>query len=219
MGIFGKKKAISESFIAEHRVPADREYLLALGIGLIERDGGPESARILKDPRNGKGGKYLLPMWEISSYGSLRNVVSDLVGSSRTPDIQPDKVEKSVANTLALFEKAAAKNPQSTIRVTEQQVRACTDFGAIRLEYAAYLVRLAREMKYGTDDQIWELLAAIYAEVQSRFASWTDYIISVARGYTCANNSFSFPDSIAVEAYLRLAEDPTFAYAKYPLGR
>ncbi|MEO7017694.1 MAG: DUF1266 domain-containing protein [Leifsonia sp.] len=218
MGLFGKKKRVTDVFIAENRVPSEREPLLALGVGLIERDGGTDSSRVLKDPRGGKGAKYLLPMWGISDYATLQDVIESLIQSSRDPKINPDDVEKSVASTLEIFAKAHDKYPTSTLLVSEDQVRACTQFGAVRLEYAAYLVRLASALGYGTDQQIWDILGVLYAEVQSRFDSWTAYMIAVVRGYACTENTFGFPDVNAVDAYLRLEGDPASAYSKFPLG-
>ena len=212
MGLFGKK-SVSDQLIAEHPVPAQYQHLMALGVSLIERDGGPHASFMLYDPRKGKGSKYLFPMWEVRDLASLQTAVAGLVDDSRNPDVKNEK--KATKAAISTLSKATSKFPSISMDFSPARIESVHDLGAVHLEYAAYLVRLAQSMNYAPDETLYGLLASLHAEVNRRFASWGDYLISAAKGEDHVDKPYGF----LCDGYFPIAANTASAYHRFPLAR
>ncbi len=215
MGLFGKKRRTPEDWLASYPVRQEHEYLLTLGTPLVERDAGEYGSLVLADPRGGKGAKYLFPMWGVHDSSSLELTVADLVSTSRSPQLDPEKASRSQTRTVGDFAKAVGGAPLPGCDFSGRRVSQVTDLGAMHLEYAAYLVRLEMGMPWGNESHAVGLLQALHGEVRQRFATWPDYMISADVARDCVEAPFGFPTAAPV--YVRLLRLPGGYFAKHPL--
>jgi hypothetical protein len=204
-----------EEWRANYPVRPEFESLLTLGTPLIERDAGEFGSLILADPRQGKGSKYLFPMWEISDPHSLETVVGELITASRTPDVAQHKVENARRKAATAFDKEVAGAPVPGYDFSAERIATVDDFGAMQLEYAAYLTRLEVGMPWGSDEHAAPLLQTIRNEAAARFLNWCDYMISAVAAWDCVDVSFGFPDGPPV--YLKLLRLPDSLFIRHPL--
>jgi hypothetical protein len=212
MGLFGSK-AIDPAVVTAHPAPPQYQQLLALGTPLIERDNGAGASYTFHDPDNGRSSKYLFDLWGIGNLLQLDEAVASLVERSRDLSLIGDR-DKANQAVLRRYKKAMKKAPVTSLDYSAARVASVADFGACHLEYAAMLLRHSLAFGYAPADEIFRRLQAVHGEVATRFANWNDYMISADKSDQ-VDTTFGFPDG--APAYLRLAADPAFAFARFPL--